>query len=160
MRQRRQPNAMTIEQRETAQDAYKRLLNDSLSPAFRKRGFSGSAGRYSLSSKTHWALLGFQKSAYSDRDSIKFTINVMVVLRSDWDKFRALSPASPARPTPNAHYSREIGGERIGKLDPANRFDKWWTLQPESNLESIAADVLHDVDHWALPWMQAQITEP
>ncbi|CAM5282641.1 hypothetical protein LSHI6S_00350 [Leifsonia shinshuensis] len=115
---------MTIEQRETAQDAYKRLLNDSLSPAFRKRGFSGSAGRYSLNSKTHWALLGFQKSAYSDRDSIKFTINVMVVLRSDWDQFRALSPASPARPSPSAHYSREIGGERIGMLDPVNRRDK------------------------------------
>lgn len=103
-------------------------------------------------------LLGFQKSAYSDRNSINFTINVMVVPRSDWDSFRSQSPSSPARPTPNAHYSREIGGVRIGTLDRVNSRDKWWTLQPGSNLEPIEADVLHDVDTWALPWMRAQIT--
>lgn len=63
LQRRIRPKIMTIEQGETAQDVYKRLINDSLSPAFRERGFSGSAGRYSLNSKTHWALLGFQKSA-------------------------------------------------------------------------------------------------
>lgn len=158
LQRRIRPKTAMIEQHETAQEVYKRLLNELLSPAFRERGFTGSAGRYSLSSKTHWVLLGFQKSAYSDRDSIKFTINLMVVPRSDWEDFRAQSPTSPARPTPNAHYSTDIGAVRIGTLDQVNGRDKWWTLQAGSDLEAIATDLLHDVDQWALPWMQAQIT--
>ncbi len=41
-------------------------VKDLISPALRTMGFKGSGGRYQLPSEDQWALLGFQKSTFSD----------------------------------------------------------------------------------------------
>jgi hypothetical protein len=61
-----------------AQDLYDQLVKQSLSPALRSLGFTGSGGRYSLRNEDCWVLVGFQKSAYSDGDEVRFTVNLLV----------------------------------------------------------------------------------
>jgi hypothetical protein len=66
----------------SAQALYDALVKDTLSPAFRALGFKGSGGRYSMPGSDCWALLGLQKSAYSDAAEVQFTINLLVVNKS------------------------------------------------------------------------------
>src|SRR5690349_15989611 len=73
---------------ETAHQAYAALVKAGLSPGFRARGWTGSGGRYQLPSETHWVLAGTQKSASSDRDEVRFTVNLLVVSRDDWSEIR------------------------------------------------------------------------
>jgi hypothetical protein len=54
-----------------AQETYADLVKGQISPELRVLGFKGSGGRYSLPSSTCWALLSFQKSAYSDATEVQ-----------------------------------------------------------------------------------------
>ena len=58
---------------ETAQDRFKLLTRDMLAPALRALGFKGSGQHYVLPDKDHWAVLGIQRSYFSDRRTIRFT---------------------------------------------------------------------------------------
>jgi hypothetical protein len=83
----------------TAQDVYAALIKDDISPAMREQGLVGSSGRYALKSDSHWALVGFQKSWYSDRAEVQFTVNLLTVRRDDWESLIAERPYSaPSRP--------------------------------------------------------------
>jgi hypothetical protein len=142
----------------SSQEVYKKMMDGTISPKLRELGFQGSGGRYSLKSDEYWALLSFQKSAYSDSDQIRCTINLMVVSRQQWDAYRAEQPGHPARPAAGTGYSSEICGTRIGDLDPERLGDKWWKVQPSAGIDRVVADVLHHVEHWALPWMRTQMS--
>lgn len=137
----------------TAQDLYATLVKDLLSPAFRDLGFKGSSGRYSLPIPDHWALLGLQRSTYSTSAEVRFTINLLVVSKASWELQRQESPYLPQRPSASMHYSVETPQRRIGQLRPDGQ-DKWWGLSSRRQLEVVAAEVIHDVREYALPWMK------
>src|SRR6478609_3796415 len=80
------------------QTVYKDLVKEMLSPGFRRLGLIGSGGRYSLKSDCCWALLGLQKSAFSDASDVRFTANLLVVSRAAWSTTRADRPDRPERP--------------------------------------------------------------
>ena len=64
----------------TTQENYAALVKDRLSPAFRELGLRGSGGRYELPLRVPgWALPDLQRSAYSDKAEIRFTVNLLVV---------------------------------------------------------------------------------
>ena len=67
----------------TAQEAFVKMMKEEIAPALRRLGFKGSGQRYELPSPTHWALLGFQKSAYSDSPEVRFTVNVTIAGRDE-----------------------------------------------------------------------------
>ena len=100
-------------------------------------------------------MVGFQKSAYSDAEHIKFTINVLVVSCQEWDEIRASHSYYPERPTAGTHWAAGAQA-RIGSLMPKGE-DYWWDLYPSTSTDELSTDVLGAIRDYALPWMRQQI---
>ncbi|KTR94208.1 hypothetical protein NS220_09985 [Microbacterium testaceum] len=138
-----------------AQDLYAAMIKDTISPALRAEGLIGSGGRYSVRSDTHWALVGFQKSAYSDRREIQFTVNLMVVRRDEWLAQAAEDSSFPVKPSASLGYG-SVMPKRIGSL-VGDGADKWWRLFGGQDVDLLAADVLTDLRDAGLPWLRERV---
>jgi len=134
----------------TAQDAYKVMVRDHLSPKLRANGFKGSAGAYELPSQSHWVVLGVQASAYSSKDEVKFTVNCQAVPRDVWEEARVERTYLGKKPKPNTIAGGFLWHSRIGKVMPAGQ-DKWWSLRPSDNAEVLAGEVAAAVRDHLLP---------
>jgi len=141
----------------TAQDTYASMLKDQISPRLREAGLVGSSGRFSLPSDSHWALVGFQKSAFSDRNEVRFTINLVAVKKADWDQLRLERPYLAKRPQPTFHHPEAARSVRIGELVDAGE-DKWWRIVPTDDQEPIVDEVIRDLSEAGIPWLRAQIS--
>ena len=131
-------------------------MKTAFAPFLRERGFRGSAGRFELPSERYWAQLGFQKSAYSDRLELRFTINLSVIARDEWAQRREASPHLGTRPTPTTIYGSWAEQQRIGMVTPQPG-DKWWHLGVGSNVIPVRDDVLADLDTYAIPWIRTRL---
>jgi hypothetical protein len=109
----------------SSQEIYAAALKDEVAPVLREAGFKGSGANFTLPSETHFATIGFQKSQYSDRDALKFTINLKVVPKAVWEEMRQQRSHLPAKPSPNTIYGNYEWNQRIGLLMP-ERTDRWW----------------------------------
>jgi Domain of unknown function (DUF4304) len=143
------------------------FMRDVLGPPLRELGFRGSSRHYSLPSETHWALLGFQTSKWSTAKSVEFTVNVTVVARDAWLRWRELEPYDDERPSANVSYGpapREMDSalratywhERLGLLLPEHR-DHWWQLRAGRDSAPVARDVVTAIRDHALPEMRKRI---
>lgn len=140
----------------TAQDAYKVMLRDHLSPKLRANGFKGSAGAYELPSQSHWVVLGIQASVYSSKDEVKFTLNCQVVPRDVWEEARGERPYLGEKPKPNTIAGGFLWHSRIGMLMPAGQ-DQWWSLRASDNAEVLAGEVAAAVRDYLLPAIRREI---
>lgn len=162
---------------ETAPDAFKRLLRDVVAPELRRQGLKGSGQAYILPDGVYWAQVGFQKSTSSNRDLVKFTINLKVtnkewwdqqrrdhspvkdtpppgVDRKSWDALRLERSAYPPRPSANTFgEGRE---ERVGHLIPGIEAKHWWSLTPD-DAEAVVEDALRALITYGLPWLRREI---
>lgn len=141
----------------TAQELLKDLLKGSIAPRLRECGLSGSGQNYSLKSDHYWSLLSFQKSVYSSSDGLSFTVNLYVVSKSDWDAERVRRKTYPK--TPTATFQWSVGwNSRIGEVLPIQK-DHWWPLDGNSDLETLAQEVVAAIRDYAIPAMRARMTE-
>ena len=140
---------------ESVQTKFKLLMKERIAPRLREDGLKGSGQNYYLPSESHWALIGFQKSMFSDSHELKFTINLYVVNKNEWEKARKERSYFPAKPTPTTKWG--IGWERrIGFLLP-ERCDHWWSMEANSNLEKISDQVINFIVKYALPAINEQL---
>lgn len=139
-----------------AQGLYRDLVRGALSPAFRTLGFSGSGGRYSLPADGCWALLGLQKSVYSDRQEVRFTANLLVANRATWASLRAQMGYLPERPAPSTLYGDKIAQSRIGDLLP-DAADTWWRIYAGVDLDAVGQDVITSIERYGLPWLRREM---
>jgi Domain of unknown function (DUF4304) len=140
----------------TAQETYRRMLKTQLAPGLRELGFKGSGRSYELPCPDHWAMLGLQGSKWNDSSEVLFTINLLVVSRSVWERERAQDSYLGAKPKPNYMYGTFAWWERIGSLMP-EREDKWWTVNAGMDTEDLSREVLLAVESYGLPAMRAQL---
>lgn len=139
----------------TAQELYDAAIKQRVSPALRDLGFRGSGGRYHLPSESHWVLLGLQKSAYSDRAEIRFTVNLAVIPRSVWEAKRSELSYLNERPSAGVIYGPWAAHARIGSLTPGGE-DKWWRIgDSAAPVTDVVDDLLHDIERYAVPWLRA-----
>lgn len=138
----------------TAQDAYRVLVNAHVSPALRELGFKGSAGRYQRPSETHWSLLELQRSAYSDRDEVKFEANLYVVPSSLWRPRGKSISIQALRPVPGVFWDAD-NEKRLGML-ANDDIDVWWSLTPMTDLTVLVEGFVSDLTTYGLPWMDAR----
>lgn len=89
---------------ENAQEVFARLMRDVVAPELRRQGHKGSGSVYLLPDAAYWAQVGFQKSMSSDRDRVKFTINLKVSEKAWWDEQRR--DHSPVKDTPPSGIDR------------------------------------------------------
>jgi len=133
---------------------YADLMKQRFAPFLREAGLRGSGGRFELASETRWLLLGFQKSSYSDRDEVRFTVNLSAIRRDEWESQRVAKPYLGRKPSPGTIYGVWAEQARIGQLTPAGE-DKWWRLRPGQDIEPLVADVLGDLHGYGVPWLEA-----
>ena len=123
-----------------------------LSPAFRGLGLRGSAGRYSLPvGGSGWALLGLQKSTYSDKAEIQFTGDLLIV-SLNLDAWRKRTPSLPGRPA-RCH----LRGRRASDTDrfvAGRGADTWWRVLAGPVEPAVAEDVIRTVGTVAVPWLR------
>ena len=136
----------------TQQQVYDMLMKSTFAPALRKVGLKGSGGRFELPSPTHWVQLGFQKSAFSDSDSVTFTVNLSVISRETWAERAAAAPHLGARPAPSTSYGSWGTWCRIGELMPSGE-DHWWWLRRGQEAAPVAEDVVTTLLDVAVPWL-------
>lgn len=128
---------------ETAQDLFREMLKAEIGPLLRDLGFVGSGQAFRLPTPSGYALLGFQKSTTSTRESVKFTVNLRVYTQDEWDYV-----GSPGKePSPNMGY---LAGweERIGTSCPPA--DRWWTLTATTR-DAVVADLRSVLQEHAVP---------
>jgi hypothetical protein len=145
----------------TAQETYAAMLRDEVAPALRQLGLKGSGQRYEFSSEDYWAILGFQKSKWSDAAEVAFTVNLTVASRLAWAEARATHPYLPERPGPTrtlygADVDRRIWQTRIGLL-LGGQTDRWWRVTPAQNTRALAVELVNLIRVRALPAMREQM---
>ncbi len=131
-------------------------MRDHIAPELRELGFKGSGGSFVLDDPEHWATIGFQRDRYSDRVEVRFTVNLQVVSRSDWQAARSQRGYLPERPAANTTYGRLVWWQRLGELLPVGR-DVWWKVGPGTDLPALASEVLAAIRDYGLPAMRAQL---
>jgi hypothetical protein len=139
----------------TAQDAYKAMIRDHLSPRLRALGFKGSGGAYEWPSQSHWIILGVQKSQSSSATAVKFTLNCQVVRRDVWEKERQEHSYLGEKPNPNT-IAGNVWWSRIGRLMSGGE-DKWWWLRPSQDLAGLAEEVASAVHQYVVRAMQREV---
>ncbi len=141
----------------TAQDGYRTLLHDRVSPALRGLGLRGSTGRYALPHPDDWALLAFQKHRSGSRDEVLFTVNLLVVPRDAWTAHRAATPGLPGTPQAGLQTGGPEWQERIGFLLPA-RLDHWWTLRTGEDAGPVGDAVVAALTDYAVPALRDRLS--
>lgn len=140
----------------TIQETFKNFLRVMIAPRLRQAGLKGSGQNYSLQSESHWALIGFQKSAHSDSENLKFTINIFVVPKKEWELARSEYSYFPAKPTATVSWS--LGWHRrIGYLLPAN-CDYWWSLNANTNQNLLSKEIVNAICDKAVPLIREKIS--
>ena len=137
------------------QEIFSAFLKEKVAPNLRSAGLNGSGQNYYIKSDSHWALIGFQKSTSSSSLEVKFTINLYVVSKKEWEAGREESSYFPEKPT--ANISWRIGwNKRIGYLISGNS-DFWWSLTEKADLNKISQHVVESITEKAIPAMRAQM---
>lgn len=141
-----------------AQVAFKEMLKTQVAPAFRELGFKGTGQVYRLDVPDYWAMLGIQRSQWSDARKILFTLNLLCFAMADWNELRKRIPQHPERPNPNVFYAPNILWQRrIGELIPPTFEDTWWQVCAGRPTDGVADQVVAAVRDHALPAMRQQI---
>jgi hypothetical protein len=155
---RQQDKAIPTDGTPSPQAVYAGLMKTTFAPALRAAGLRGSNGRFELPSDTYWAQLGFQKSSYSGADEVRFTVNLSVISRTEWEIQRAAKPYLGRQPTPTVQYGPWADQARIGQLTPAGA-DKWWRIVRGADVEPVQADALADLLTYAVPWLKPRVKQ-
>jgi hypothetical protein len=125
----------------------------------RAQGLTGSGGRYALASVHDWSLVGLQKSAFSDSDEVRFTVNLTHVSRVVWDRLVSSGRVRSARPSAGVLYGSEVEVVRLGTL-LGEPFDKWWTVSPATDNEAVFSEVSAALFAVGLPWLRTRRDTP
>lgn len=146
---------MNGEQIIPVQLTYRELMKTVFGPTLRTAGLQGSGGRFELPSEKYWVLLGFQKSAFSDSDDLKFTVNLSVIDRAVWEEQTSSTPHLGTKPTPNTGYGPWAEQVRIGELMPSGE-DHWWSLHRGADATGVSDHVTSVLLELAVPWLVAR----
>jgi hypothetical protein len=130
------------------------MMRDEIAPALRELGFKGSGQVYLLPSETHWAMLSFQRSMYSDAKRIRFAVNFDVTTKREWEN-RRRTVSAPARPSPSWLHRNTIADQFL----PGGGLQHWWELRVTEPVRPVVDDVVSRIKHEALPAMQASVAE-
>jgi hypothetical protein len=182
--------AGSVDEPETAQQTYDRMLRDWMAPALRQMGFKDSGHRFRFPHHTYEARLHFQKSRWSTREIVSFSVRFDVLHRPTFEVFCAAARDArtngghrPAHPTAG-NYSqtledltsqRDQGRNDIATFEELNDAPHWWetseveTISPRSGwwelpaggpIEPLAQVVIEAIRELALPAIQRELERP
>jgi hypothetical protein len=116
--------------------------------------------KYIMPDEVRRATLTIQKSVYSTKDQIDFTINLGVVDPTTRDRLHEASEVE--RRLGNNVVLRQHGGSwgwRLYQLMPMGT-PPWWSVTAASDIAELTATVVGAIRDYALPAMRIQLDEP
>jgi hypothetical protein len=137
----------------SAQETFAEMIKLGVRPRLKALGFTGPGTTFVWPSTVCFCQLGIQRSQFSNRDALKFTINVTAADRTAWELARQTKPYLPVKPSPNTFYGIDFWQRRIGKLLPEGE-DKWWTVEANQDWGLLADEVVDAVTQVALPGLR------
>lgn len=140
------------------QQVYADLMKTRCAPALRSVGLKGSNGRFELPSDKYWIQLGFQKSAYSDGQEVRFAVNLSVIQRARWEAAVAVKPYLGKAPSPSTRYGQIQQSVRLGQLVTGGN-DHWWSIARGIDVGSLAEEVTTALLDLGVPWLVARSRE-
>jgi len=142
----------------TAQEQYRVLIRDHVSPTFRSLGLKGSSGKYSLPvSAQGWALVAMEKWRYSDRAEVRFRINLFTVSKAAW----SASPYCQDVKVPSGIGGGGYSGVEThwACLSDQVVAESWWTLSPITDVASLGHQIGEAMAAHGLPWLLERVAE-
>lgn len=129
-------------------DPYQQFLRTYISPFLRDAGFRQRGSTYWKACGDNLALIGFQKSLGSQASHILFTVNLGIVSGR-------LGRSPSARPgnAQGMSLSESHWSQRLGQLLPEST-DKWWILEPTTDVARLAAEINSALQNLALPALE------
>lgn len=133
------------------QPRFDELVRAHVWPRLQQAGSRRSKASFHRPVGANWEVVNLQKSAYSDRSHISFTINIGVAverLRSGvWDWGEGKRPA-----VNRCRFERRIGRLLRGE-------DVWWDLTQDTDLGELGDALCETIERYALPWLRARSTD-
>ncbi len=142
----------------TAQEQYRVLIRDHLSPTFRALGLKGSSGKYSLPvSATGWALVAMEKWKYSSRAEVRFRINLFTVSQAAWSaSSHGQEGKTPSGVGGGGYYGVETHWACSSHQVVA---ESWWTMTPITDVASLGQEIGAAMEAHGLPWLLDRAAE-
>ncbi|HRW19722.1 MAG TPA: DUF4304 domain-containing protein [Dermatophilaceae bacterium] len=143
-----------------AQETFAEFLRDDIAPILREMGFRGSGRRYTLPHSDRYAVVAFQTQRTKLADRVKFTVNVSVVGKRQWEAARASDPSLPEIPSAVLRYGPESGvwHRRLGSL--VDGHERWWTLHESGTKRALVAhDVLATISGVIVPALVERLAD-
>lgn len=137
-----------------ARDLFTQMLKEGMWPRMREIGFRGSGSTFRWPADDAWVMIGIQKSSANTPDYVRFTANVSVTTKAEWEAKRVDQSFLGDKPTPNV---LPWGwGTRLGHLMPARR-DHWWVLETGDDWQPVADELIEAIVNLALPRMLSEL---
>lgn len=131
----------------SAQQLFKTLVVERIAPLLNEHGFKKSGLNWHRKEGEDWLVVNVQKSAFSDRGEVRFTMNLGVGLTSrrghgfTW-------PDGKRPPITRCHHQQRIG-ELLGETD------RWWDVRSESGAERAGRAAVKALEETGLPWLES-----
>lgn len=133
-------------------DIYKLML-DSLTSMLKKHNYSClSQNIFRIIQDGNYGFISFQKSQSNTYQEIRFTINLGICSKL---LLNFLEPEK--KPTPNQCHSQ--WDYRIGHLIKEFNFDKWWSIDEQTNSALLISEIEKIILNYAIPEIKNNISD-
>ena len=132
------------------------MMRDDVGPGLRKLGLRGSGRKYKLPDNEAYRLISFQGWRYSSSEELRFTINLALISKQEWEtrsrwEYETQGWRWPAAPS---SYGYPVGEHRrLGQLMPGGG-DRWWTLRANDESRPLASELLDAIAAYGVPWLR------
>jgi len=136
------------------QEKFDRIIKESFIEILKPLGFKKKANNFYLPLDKIGHIINIQKSYYSTKDDIRFTINVGIFSPEYWLAcFNYSNKDVPAFPTEPECMIRE----RIGCMRGLS--DTWYNITTTTDVEELIAEMKYNISSFILPFLEKLNTE-
>ncbi|PUV24111.1 MULTISPECIES: DUF4304 domain-containing protein [Sphingobacterium] len=136
------------------QEKFDRIIKESFIEILKPLGFKKKANNFYLPLDKIGHIINIQKSYYSTKDDIRFTINVGIFSPEYWlARFNYSNKDVPAFPTEPECMIRE----RIGCMRGLP--DTWYNITTTTDVEELIVEMKYNISSFILPFLEKLNTE-
>jgi hypothetical protein len=134
-----------------AQEAFDALVRAGVGPFLKERGFRRTRFNFHRQVSGNWQVVNLQKSAFSDAQDVRFTVNLGVALERlrggvfDW-------PDGKRPPESRCHLRERLGFVMSGR-------DVWWTVSPDTDVVALAETITLGLERYGVPWLEERSSD-
>ncbi|MGJ1194168.1 DUF4304 domain-containing protein [Sphingobacterium siyangense] len=131
------------------QEKFDRIIKESFIEILKPLGFKKKANNFYLQLEKIGHIINIQKSYYSTKDDIRFTINVGIFSPEYWLAcFNYHNKDVPAYPTePECMIRERISGMRGLR-------DIWYNITPMTDIEELLTEMKYNISSFILPFFE------